>query len=213
MKKLAILAAGTAVALTAAPAAAAPLIYAAVTGVTSPAVWDTAQGGYWTLFLQQPFGSTINPTDNFTSDPTEAGGNNFVIGGEGFYPGTSQNSDLTYRLTLQFADGAEITGLYTFGAPGGAFAGGTSSTAGNTTYTMTGFGWDRSRADNVSAYVARSGGDPFDYTGQFSFTAASGAIPEPATWALFILGFGAIGGALRRRSSAVRVSKAKLHFA
>ena len=40
-----------------------------------------------------------------------------------------------------------------------------------------------------------------------------GVVPEPATWALFILGFGAIGATLRRRSSAVRVSKAKLHFA
>ena len=39
------------------------------------------------------------------------------------------------------------------------------------------------------------------------------AVPEPATWALFILGFGAIGSALRRRSGAVRVSKAKLNFA
>lgn len=38
-------------------------------------------------------------------------------------------------------------------------------------------------------------------------------VPEPATWALFILGFGAIGGALRRRNSAVRSSKAQLRFA
>lgn len=49
--------------------------------------------------------------------------------------------------------------------------------------------------------------------GTASFEAGLGAVPEPATWALFILGFGAIGGALRRRSSAVRTSKAKLHFA
>ncbi|RYD47999.1 MAG: PEP-CTERM sorting domain-containing protein, partial [Sphingomonadales bacterium] len=27
------------------------------------------------------------------------------------------------------------------------------------------------------------------------------AVPEPATWALFILGFGAIGTALRRKAS------------
>lgn len=48
--------------------------------------------------------------------------------------------------------------------------------------------------------------------GSVSF-ALAGAVPEPTTWALFILGFGAVGGALRRRSSAVRVSKAKLNFA
>lgn len=41
---------------------------------------------------------------------------------------------------------------------------------------------------------------------------ATAAVPEPAAWALFILGFGGIGGALRQRSKSVRVSKAKLHF-
>lgn len=39
------------------------------------------------------------------------------------------------------------------------------------------------------------------------------AVPEPTTWALFILGFGAIGYAMRRRSSKVRVAKASLNFA
>lgn len=50
-------------------------------------------------------------------------------------------------------------------------------------------------------------------TGSLTIAAVAGAVPEPATWALFIMGFGAIGGALRRRSGAVRVSKAKLNFA
>lgn len=39
------------------------------------------------------------------------------------------------------------------------------------------------------------------------------AVPEPAAWALFILGFGAIGGTMRRRSSQMRVTKASLKFA
>lgn len=47
-------------------------------------------------------------------------------------------------------------------------------------------------------------------SGQLTLTGAM--VPEPATWALFILGFGVIGAALRRRSGAVRVSKAQLHF-
>lgn len=38
-------------------------------------------------------------------------------------------------------------------------------------------------------------------------------VPEPATWALFIMGFGTVGAALRRRTGAVRVTKAKLTFA
>ena len=47
--------------------------------------------------------------------------------------------------------------------------------------------------------------------GQLTLTGAE--VPEPATWALFILGFGAIGHTMRRRSSKVRVAKASLHFA
>lgn len=39
------------------------------------------------------------------------------------------------------------------------------------------------------------------------------AVPEPTTWALFILGFGAIGQSMRRRSSKVRIAKASLNFA
>jgi PEP-CTERM motif len=31
------------------------------------------------------------------------------------------------------------------------------------------------------------------------FALRLGAIPEPATWAMMILGFGMIGGAMRRR--------------
>lgn len=36
--------------------------------------------------------------------------------------------------------------------------------------------------------------------------AINGAVPEPATWALLILGFGALGGAMRRTKREVRVS-------
>ncbi|QWC55995.1 PEP-CTERM sorting domain-containing protein [Erythrobacter sp. 3-20A1M] len=38
----------------------------------------------------------------------------------------------------------------------------------------------------------------FRYTGEVN---AAGAVPEPATWALMILGFAAVGGSLRKRGS------------
>ncbi len=37
--------------------------------------------------------------------------------------------------------------------------------------------------------------------------AGAGAVPEPATWAMMLLGFGGIGMALRRRKANVRVSQ------
>ncbi|WP_240047501.1 PEPxxWA-CTERM sorting domain-containing protein [Sphingomonas panacisoli] len=38
----------------------------------------------------------------------------------------------------------------------------------------------------------------------FTVTPATAAVPEPATWAMMIMGFGLVGGAMRRRS--VRVA-------
>lgn len=37
--------------------------------------------------------------------------------------------------------------------------------------------------------------------GQLNFTSATGAVPEPATWAMMLAGFGLIGFAARRRQS------------
>ncbi|QYE33556.1 PEPxxWA-CTERM sorting domain-containing protein (plasmid) [Polymorphobacter sp. PAMC 29334] len=38
---------------------------------------------------------------------------------------------------------------------------------------------------------------------KFDLSAASGAVPEPASWALMICGFGFVGASMRRRSSVV----------
>jgi len=37
-------------------------------------------------------------------------------------------------------------------------------------------------------------------------TDVTGEVPEPATWAMMLVGFGAIGMATRRRNAAVRVT-------
>jgi hypothetical protein len=46
-----------------------------------------------------------------------------------------------------------------------------------------------------------------------SGTLSLAPVPEPTTWALMILGFGAVGSAMRRRASKVQSAKATLHFA
>lgn len=207
MKKyLAALAAATF--LAPAANAATMLTSAQVTGPTGT-VWNTTVDSFYTLFLQRPFGNTLNPNDNFSGSATTEGDNPFVIAGDGFRPGETQNSDPSYTLTLTFADGAVISGQYV----GSTFTGGTSATVGDTTYTLTGFGWDRSRADNVSQYQAVSGGDPFDYTGQFSYTAMMGAVPEPATWGMLVLGFGAMGAAMRRNARSAATARSALRYA
>ena len=47
--------------------------------------------------------------------------------------------------------------------------------------------------------VGNNGAYAFDTTG---LTLSVSAVPEPATWGLMILGFGAVGGAMRRRRAA-----------
>ena len=192
-----------------APAASAATDLTSVT-ITGPSgtVWNTQVDSYYAVFLQRPFGNLLNPEDNFSGSATTEGANNFVIAGEGFRPGESQNSDLVYTLTLMFADGATVSGQYV----DSEFTGGTSSTVGNSIYTLTGFGWDRSQADNVSAFRAVTGGDPNDYTGQFAYSAVTAAVPEPATWAMFVLGFGILGGAMRTRAGKSDKAKHTLRF-
>ena len=64
--------------------------------------------------------------------------------------------------------------------------------------------------------IATSGGAlSFDAAGDvlFSGRLVNGAIPEPATWAFMILGFGAIGGAMRRQKNMARKAKVKVSYA
>lgn len=49
-------------------------------------------------------------------------------------------------------------------------------------------------------YVSRTGSNAFNLTTGMSFSAATGAVPEPATWAMMLLGMGMVGGAMRRKS-------------
>jgi hypothetical protein len=55
--------------------------------------------------------------------------------------------------------------------------------------------------DTVDFYVDALGNTNNDGTG---FAIAAGYVPEPASWALMIGGFGLVGGAMRRRSVKVR---------
>lgn len=198
---LAVSAAAMALSATSANAAA-NLTSATVTGLNasgaaSGTVWTTnANNSFYTLFIQQPFGSVIN-SGKTINDPTTGGLNSFTIAGEGYYPGQVGDSDPAYRLTLGFADGATISGVYNKDFSTALNT--TSSTVGGTQYTFGGFSWNRILADNVSANSPVSGGDRSDYAGQFSFSTS--AVPEPGTWAMMLAGFGMIGLGMRSRRS------------
>ena len=66
----------------------------------------------------------------------------------------------------------------------------------------------------IDAAAGSFGGQPFKFTGTYQLHAVTGAllaegsgtfnvgVPEPSTWALSIVGFGFVGGVLRRRRAA-----------
>ena len=88
------------------------------------------------------------------------------------------------------SDGGAFTGVYSF------------DTTGNTRQNM---GWERQTfrfvADSTTADLSFSSAQPGFYGAALDNVSIS-AVPEPATWALMILGFGAVGGAMRRRRAA-----------
>ncbi len=117
-------------------------------------------------------------------------------------------SGRTYRVVFSLAgnpDGGPTQKVVSTVATGSSSASYTFDTTGA---TRTDMGW----APFVYTFVADGTTTTLGFTSSIggSYGAAldavsvSGAVPEPATWALMILGFGAVGGALRRRTPAMR---------
>lgn len=211
MKKSYLLAA-CAAALPAAGANAATLISAAVFGSSGTTIWATANAPgttaqNYTLFLQNPgLGNFLNPNDQAISYAAQDGDNYAFLAGDGYAPGTTLNSDPSYRLVLNFDNGAVLSGNYLPGSPN-AFLPDAAVTIGRTRLTLTEFSFTRNLADVVGRYQATPNTDDGDdYQGNFNFNQTTTAIPEPASWALMFGGFGLIGAAIRRRRENVHVT-------
>lgn len=199
MKKIILLATVAALA-SATGANAATLIKASVTGPTGT-VWTTAPtNGYYTLFLQNPaLGDFLNPNNEAINfNVPNSGSTRVLLAGEGFLPNTTSDSDSIYNLTLTFDGGQTLTGSYS--PLTNSFLSGSSFTSGNVAYSLSEFSFRRFLGDAVQANVATPGGDGNDYVGNFRIATLAGAVPEPASWAMMIGGFGLMGGAIRRRA-------------
>lgn len=212
MKKAYLLAAVAAASL-ATSANALTLVSAAVFGSLGQTVWATAgapgsTAGNYTLFVSNPgLGDFLNPQDQALNYNVTNGTNYAFLDGDGYPDGNTLNSDPMYNLRLTFDNGAVLTGSYVPGTPN-SFLGGPSVTVGGDTVTLTEFSYTRSLADTVGPYNAvPQTGNGNDYAGNFRFTASLGAgvVPEPASWALMLGGFGLAGTALRRRRQTTKV--------
>lgn len=169
-------------------------------GITGPSyteqgvTFTPASGGVFT----QGFGNTPNGTAGLIVDPLSSFIEAVISGGTDF-------------VSIDLGDfGADADDIFLRAYDAG------NSLLGSDTFTIPG-GFTGMETLSVSfANIARvefggSGfqGDSNVYADNFSFNQMGGAVPEPATWAFMILGFGAIGGAMRRQRKAnVKVSYA-----
>jgi hypothetical protein len=99
----------------------------------------------------------------------------------------------TSRLFASFAPTALAAGSYWIGLSG-----------------TNEIGWDLRFNVPSNGWVQLSNNDAFtpnnNVQAYFQIEGLTGGVPEPATWAFMILGFGVIGGALRRRKANVTTS-------
>ncbi len=181
------------------------LVNAAVTGTVASTIWTTANTGNYTLFLSSPNpGDYLNPNDEAVSVNITNGLTRILLTGEGYFPGTTLNSDPAYNLTLSFDTGQQLIGLYTVAT--NSFSAGSSFVSGGRTFSLIEFSYTRFLGDVVQPNVATPGGDGNDYNGNFRISSVANAVPEPASWALLIIGFGMVGVTARRRSRTTAIA-------
>lgn len=107
-----------------------------------------------------------------------------------------------------FGGAPSATGVFSVDVLGGILThtGGTTNDLGWSTYL------GQFTATGSTATLAFSGAQSTDNAGLF-LDAVSVTVPEPATWAMLILGMGAVGGAMRRKTARRGRALAKIAFA
>jgi hypothetical protein len=214
--KTAVLATVVAGAVAAAPAMAAPVINynLTITGANSGSSADTptflltntstytgaangsdAMGAYLTsLQLSFSGSSFIDRLTNFTT-PTPPAQTLPALTYNVSYPDGASNATGTPGFLINFGGfnaGEAFQFAADFDLPGGANANYRSVLAGSTLTAK--FANGTTQSLTLNGFNATS--NSYSFSGS---DAVSGAVPEPATWAMMILGMGAVGFAMRRR--------------
>lgn len=190
MTKIALLCAAAAVATLAAPASALTFSFT-YTGTGINAVGTLATTDTTTL---------VNGRQAYT-----------ITGITGTRNGAAINQFYAAGLNIDGVGAFTDNYLYATGEPSltsGGFAFGVAGDTPNMIYNPYFFGRDYSEYSTNATRTPPYGANPFLATFTLRQVAA-GAVPEPASWAMMILGMGVVGGAMRRRGKiSTRVSYA-----
>lgn len=219
MKRILLTLAATASAFAMAPAAnAAIFIGISVNGGaistvatdlgTGSANYNTTTGGYFYNVSATGFPLLVRPQLITQSvNIQSAGGSNAVID---VYITQTDLTTFTGGLLSTFTSNtisglnAQLTSLYS--TSNAVFTGTQLQTAG---FTNTGMFSAGNALGTVTGPWSETVRYTLNFTGgngsNFNGTANLTAVPEPATWAMLMLGFGALGGMLRTRRGAARI--------
>lgn len=154
-------------------------------GVNAFAFTDSRDG----IAARPAFGST-GAFGAVLGSPTAGSFTTFLPQAARFFGFTLGSLDSYNSLTLRFEDGT--TQLF----EGGQITGGGLANGNQVIGATNGFVTFRSDGAKIVSADFTSTSNSFEFD-----NLASGAVPEPATWAMMILGFGVIGSAVRRRRS------------
>lgn len=218
IKKTILASVGAVVALTAVPASAATLVFVGGTGgltagQTDYANFDSTFGNI--VFSSGVHGITSGTTFAVAAEPAygDQGDDYYYVsqGGQaefGFGLGVGEfgfdlgSADDYNTLTVFFSDGTNQSWSGAGINPPGPATGNQEIIETNGRVTVFADG----KVITAARFISGQPSFEFDNIGV-------APVPEPTTWALFILGFGGMGFAMRRRNAKVRVAKAALHFA
>lgn len=157
----------------------------------------------------QLIGDTISVAYNFPSLGNNYG--NFSASPSTFTVGNGVESTMTVdgfvQMPIDFSASALTIAMPSVSWTGSSFNGPVFTNLSHLFPTVTGAsGIDLSRI-SVSGNQLAINWSGMEFTqGDRVTLSFAGGVPEPATWALLILGFGAIGVAMRRRDLSVRTS-------
>lgn len=180
---------------TTAQAAPTPTITFTANGTTVAAGTTIIQG------FNLPAGTSLG-TNAFVFSDSSAGQAVRPAGSSGNFAAVLANGAYTFTSPMATAMISFVIGsLDTYNAL-------TLNFTDNSTVSLTGGQINNNNAikDGVVTFNVTSGpllsGLTFTTTGNsFEFDSIAAAVPEPAAWGMMILGFGVVGGVLRRRSS------------